>query len=871
MSRQMQYLAGKRAGVGDGVASSAFFDQPKCVSQASNGDLWIADKGNVRLRCLIDEGIVTSLTGATTPPYTAVGTSWRGATRVAPNIKDPIHLAHGRSNEAFLVDGSAGAVRKVVAGQVLAVVEEGLRSHLEGLNRRLVSPNAVRVDPLGDIWIANTGCKEIIHVTNIAEQTKEASVLHNWRHPQILASSFSEPLDVAFPHNQISQIIVADGSSLKVLDRLTSNVELYAGQSESGFKDGWRGTALFGKCNYLLSGPIGDIFVTDTINRVIRRVSALGYVSTFIGAENPLSPPPLPLGTPSLPDTYATMAKAREEKLPDPYPRQQTTKPVFTGNLLTPESCCFNLNGDLIIPDSSRHLLFVVRRAQVHPEKKWQIGKIGDFDAMSITTAVSKELKHLKSGMSWNILEPTLALASREILDPSKVFKYLENSEASSTCIEILLNLFQGSQPEIRDIDVFMDVLVRYGAKKKEKIFFSPFPFFEASKSSPNIPFLKLCARLNKKKHIIELKLFDIFEENALAFANYLASLSQLSRDDLKSKMKDSEEMRSNTILRDLLSRLLARFGAGEVQKSIESEPFCNRPYRGDGFLREQIERLYWATVWDGFPTLVDGYKQPTSLFEIDPASDDDSETNSNSSSSYTASTSKAKKREDAKRASKNGKSKLDEGVGSAASPSSPAAIPSYLQPNLEIFTIDGSVMCHDWVLIPRWRFVKGMFAFAGEETKSRRVSLEDVGITKQALQYILCFMYTDRLELLNDDKLRLSIHKWSTELHLSDFDGNALFGCERLIHHTTKPFAQPLELENAIPTYLAAVEGGSEIHQQRALQFIAKNLKAMMESDRREAELQTLDPQVLTTIMFMHFNRTYHDATPSSSLPTMQ
>lgn len=298
----------------------------------------------------------------------------------------------------------------------------------------------------------------------------------------------------------------------------------------------------------------------------------------------------------------------------------------------------------------------------------------------------------------------------------------------------------------------------------------------------------------------------DILHENRHVFSAALI-LEKKYHEELLEAVKDSK------LLSTVVERLLGVYKPIKPQLDETNIDFLDRPFIAAGFLREQVERIYWSTVWNGFPALPDP-------------------------SNTTDETSSVPHR--------------------PMLPVSGDQIPECLRPNLEITTIDGSVSCHDWVLVPRWKFVRHMFLFAGEETHSRRISLEDVGITSDALRYILYYMYTDRVDLLDDEHLKLSIHKWSAELYLTDFEDVALPGCERLIHHTSKSFAHPLTLENSVPTFRAAVEGGSQMHEERALKFIAKNLKTIMESDRRLAEMQTLDPIVLSKIMFLHFKREY-------------
>lgn len=292
-----------------------------------------------------------------------------------------------------------------------------------------------------------------------------------------------------------------------------------------------------------------------------------------------------------------------------------------------------------------------------------------------------------------------------------------------------------------------------------------------------------------------QLKLYELMECTRSLFAPALLSQSEETASALFSKIESLGEQQS--IIRYFISGSNPAFDSN-ASNNVSADPpaeLLGLPYLGAGILREQLERLYWTTVA--------GLEAETHRTRL-------------------------------------------------------PSLPDCLRPNLEIVTVDGSVICHDWVLVARWRFVRNMFLFAGEETESRRVSLEDVGITTAALHYILYFMYTDRLDLLNNQSLCLSILKWCHELYLSDFDDQPFPGSERLIIHCTKPFAQHITLENAVPIYRAAIEGGSVEHEKRALTFIARKLRDMMESDRRCAELRTLDTEVLSSIMFEHFGKSF-------------
>lgn len=457
MSQDLELLAGTRAGFLDGAALSAFLDQPTCVSLAPNGNIWIVDRGNVRIRSLDDETLVTSLTGTRASPFQVQNSFGAVEAVSAATFHVPCHVAHGRNGEAFVVDSTGSRVRKMVAGAVYTVVESVLKSYSEGWDRSLLSPHAVRVDHLGDVWIANTGKKEILHVRNVGDTLATGKSLLSWKNGEIFESSWVEPFDVAFSPLDLTKVYVADGCTIKVLNRFTKEVVWYAGTVEPGYVDGWRATASFGSCDFLLACPNGDLLISDTTNRVIRRISMLGMVSTFVGPTGRTVIPTLP--------TAPLQPFPIDNKLKKPFPAPSDTEPTFEGHFYEIGSCCFNRNGDLIIPDSTAHRIYTIRMASVPSNVRFQLDKVeraSSFSSNTIKTKATRLLTHKSSNTSWNIIDATLALATSQLAHLQEVITYLEDTvECSPDSIEILLNMLSGVSPTIDSSENAVGVIVR--------------------------------------------------------------------------------------------------------------------------------------------------------------------------------------------------------------------------------------------------------------------------------------------------------------------------------------------------------------------------------------------------------------------------
>jgi len=441
MALKLRVYAGNKRGIADGIASTAYFDSPTCAACAPNGDIWIVDQGNVRIRKIVDDAFVSSLTGTRAAPY-QVSTSIGGTeTTSTDTFTAPVHLSHNDSGEAFVVDQSGNRVRKMSAGRVYTVVQNGLKSYREGCNRSLLRPNAVRVDHLGDLWIANTGMCTVFHVVNIAEQRQVSNMLLDWTNLYEISSNLEKPLDIAFSPMFPGHALIADAHRIKLLRRTEYRLDIYAGQEVEGYLDGWRGRAKFGRCRYLLVVPNGDILVSDDVNQCIRYVSMTGMVSTFVGSTTSSS----------------------------------CTNPTIDACLVAPAALCWTKNGDLVIPDSSQHLIFAVDLA--HVPTKQRINLSGSFEPnLKMST---KPLIHKQSGRSMPVFESIIALASLNILDTDSAISYLENTSLSAESIEIFLQLISGECLRITSTETALETLVclLLVSSAVPPLFISHFPF----------------------------------------------------------------------------------------------------------------------------------------------------------------------------------------------------------------------------------------------------------------------------------------------------------------------------------------------------------------------------------------------------------
>jgi DNA-binding beta-propeller fold protein YncE len=275
------------AGFADGTGTAAQFNYPVSIAINSSGNLIVADYNNSVLRQVTPAGAVTTIVG------TGLQHGRVDATGAAARFDHPSGVRLDSSGNIFVTDYISSLVRKVSSsGEVTTLAGAGgARGYRDGTGT-ITSPGlfnqpwSVTVDAAGNAYVADTSNHVIKKVTPAGVVTTFAGTLGfvgttdggvgtgRFRYPEsIVWSSTTGKFYVADSGNHTVRVVAADGT-----------VSTLAGQAGvSGTTDGTGTAALFnGPTGVTLDGS-GNIFVADTTNNEIRRVTPDGVVTTFVG------------------------------------------------------------------------------------------------------------------------------------------------------------------------------------------------------------------------------------------------------------------------------------------------------------------------------------------------------------------------------------------------------------------------------------------------------------------------------------------------------------------------------------------------------------------------------------------------------------
>jgi sugar lactone lactonase YvrE len=264
-------LAGSPHANVDGVGSAARFDSPRGVAVDQAGNVYIADSANCTIRKITPAGAVSTLAGS--PGQSGAQDGLGSAARFSALVG----LAIDGSGNLYATSGNA--IRKITpAGLVTTVAGdevEGGSSDGPIATARFTQPLGIAIDAAGSIYVAESFPGRVRKIT----PEGEVSTFVGNQNGGTSDGRFSQTQAVAL--DALGNLYVATFVSILKVSPAHDIVEL-AGRS-IGYQDGVGAAASFLDIQSLAVDLSGNVYVADSGNGLIRKVTSAGNVSTLAG------------------------------------------------------------------------------------------------------------------------------------------------------------------------------------------------------------------------------------------------------------------------------------------------------------------------------------------------------------------------------------------------------------------------------------------------------------------------------------------------------------------------------------------------------------------------------------------------------------
>jgi sugar lactone lactonase YvrE len=269
---------GDTTGAADSLAS---FNEPTGLALDAAGNIYVADYGNNLIRKISTTGMVTTLAGNGTQgalDNTGILASFNGPTGVAVDAAGNVYVADNNNNR----------IRKITAaGLVTTLAGSDSVGAINGLDTAasFFGPSGVAVDASGNVIVADAGNNLIRMVTPAGLVTTLAGSTNTGStNGALLSASFNNPSGVALDGSRNIYVTDLLNNLIREVSPGTGMVSTLAGSDTTASINGIGTAAGFYFPNSLATDQSGNIYVTEYVTNLIRKIAPGGVVTTFAGS-----------------------------------------------------------------------------------------------------------------------------------------------------------------------------------------------------------------------------------------------------------------------------------------------------------------------------------------------------------------------------------------------------------------------------------------------------------------------------------------------------------------------------------------------------------------------------------------------------------
>lgn len=269
--------AGYNVDSGDALTTLLYY--PSSVAIDTAGNIYIADQRNQRIRKVDTGGVMTTIAG-----NGLTGHSGDDSAAVNAKLNNPVSVATDTFGNVYVADYGNNCIRKInAAGIITTIAGTGVAGHTgdgaAATAATLDSPTCVRVDPAGNIYIADryNNCIRMVDTDGVINNfAGDGSNGFGGDGGSATAAQLAHPYGIALDKN--GNLYIADEENQRIRRVNTSGIiKTIAGSGTLSFcGDG--GDPLQACLNHpkgVAVDDAGNVYIADAFNNRIREITGI--------------------------------------------------------------------------------------------------------------------------------------------------------------------------------------------------------------------------------------------------------------------------------------------------------------------------------------------------------------------------------------------------------------------------------------------------------------------------------------------------------------------------------------------------------------------------------------------------------------------
>ena len=259
-------VAGSVAGVADGLTTSAKFYYPNGSAVDKLGNIYISEEGSARIRKITPLGEVSTFAGNLIGNADGIGMS--------AQFMNPSGIAIDKQGNLYVADQFNHRIRKITPAGIVTTLAGSTQGFADGsgTGAQFYRPTGVVADAQGNIFVADLFNHKIRKITPSGSVTTVAGSTYGFADGNAASAKFAFPGGLAL--DKEGNLYVADSENHRIRKITPAGiVTTFAGTGTNGTNDGIADVSHFSSPREIDVDAAGNVYVVDAGSHRIRRIN----------------------------------------------------------------------------------------------------------------------------------------------------------------------------------------------------------------------------------------------------------------------------------------------------------------------------------------------------------------------------------------------------------------------------------------------------------------------------------------------------------------------------------------------------------------------------------------------------------------------